>query len=224
MSDSECKPAISPMLIAADVAKSVAYYTDVLGFTLRECWPNEEAPMWASLELNGQTVMLGCPARADDPMCQGAEGEFMVACSDDFKQAAGGGVLLYLCVEDVDAYHKAVSERGGKPVGEPRNQFYGLRDFQAQDLVGYRFSFFQPIQMESCQSCGMPLTDAKTGQMYCDYCTDENGRLKSYDEVFEGCVSGFFMGMQKMERPAAEAAATEMLAKMPAWACREGAK
>lgn len=224
MSNSECAPGISPMLVTRDVAKAVAFYRDVLGFTLQESWPNDAAPMWASLELNGQAVMLGCTVNPDDPMCQGAEGAFMAANSAAFEQAVGGGVLLYFAVADVNAYYATIKARGAEPVGEPRDQFYGLRDFQVQDLDGYRYSFFQPIKMESCQSCGMPLTDAKTGQMYCAYCVDESGQLKSYEEVFEGTVVGYFMGMQKLERPAAEAAAKELLATMPAWMLHSAAK
>jgi hypothetical protein len=53
--------------------------------------------------------------------------------------------------------------------------------------------------------------------MYCDYCTDEEGKLRSFEDVLEGTIQGYFMGMQKMERGEAEVAAKEMLAKMPAW-------
>ncbi|MEM7305911.1 MAG: hypothetical protein AAF682_04540 [Planctomycetota bacterium] len=43
------------------------------------------------------------------------------------------------------------------------------------------------------------------------------GRAEPYEEVFKGTVTGFFMGMQKMERSPPEAAAKEHLARMPAW-------
>ena len=218
----EHTPAISPMLVADDVPKTLAFYRDVLGFTLTGAWPNEEAPAWASLELNGQTVMLGGKAQEGDPMCEGAEGAFFVALTDDLEKAPGGGVLIYLTVPDVDAYYAEISSRGAQPVAPPKDQFYGIRDFQVRDLDGYRFSFCQPIRMSSCQSCGMPLTDAKEGQMYCGHCVDAAGQLKPYEEVLEGTVVGYFMGMQQLERPAAEAAARELLAKMPAWASHQG--
>jgi hypothetical protein len=35
--------------------------------------------------------------------------------------------------------------------------------------------------------------------------------------VLEGTITGYFMGMQKMERSEAEKAAREHLATMPAW-------
>ncbi|MCP4093627.1 MAG: hypothetical protein GY747_09270 [Planctomycetes bacterium] len=124
---------------------------------------------------------------------------------------------FYVVVDDVDAYYEEVQKRGGKPATEPKSQFYGLRSFGIQDSSGYRLLFYSPLVMENCGSCGMPLTDAEPGQVYCDYCTDDAGKLKSYEEVLEGTIQGYFMGMQKMERAEAEVAAKEYLAKMPAW-------
>ena len=92
--------------------------------------------------------------------------------------------------------------------------------YSGDDPDGYRLVFYTPVAMESCQSCGMPLADAEPGQMYCDYCTDEKGTLRPYEQVFEGTVTGYFMGMQKMGRKDAEKAAKEHLGKMPAWVGR----
>ena len=60
-----------------------------------------------------------------------------------------------------------------------------------------------------------PLTKIEVGEPG----VDSEGNLKPYVEVFEGTVAGYFMGMQGMEREAAEAAATEHLSKMQAWHC-----
>ena len=32
---------------AADMKRSIAYYRDQLGFTLKECWPDEKNPLHA---------------------------------------------------------------------------------------------------------------------------------------------------------------------------------
>jgi hypothetical protein len=77
-----------------------------------------------------------------------------------------------------------------------------------------------PVSLELCQSCGLPLGDARPGQIYCRHCTDERGQLRPFDDVLEGTTVGYFMGMRQMERPAAEQAAREHLAKMPAWSGR----
>lgn len=73
-----------------------------------------------------------------------------------------------------------------------------------------------------CESCGMPLhklTDHGGGierNPYCIFCTDEDGNLKSFKEIYEGMVENFFMP-QGMSRIEAETAARDLMSKMPAW-------
>ena len=139
----------------------------------------------------------------------------------DFRSGKpGAGMMIYLAVEDVDRYHDTIKDRGAKPATAPHTQFYGIRDFAVADPDGYLLVPYTAVAMESCQSCGMPMTDAEPGQMYCQYCTDEQGQLRPYEAVLEGTIQGYFMGMQKMERGPAEAAAKVHLAKMPAWVGR----
>jgi hypothetical protein len=135
------------------------------------------------------------------------------------KNQPGVGVVTYVQVPEVDKYHADVSKKL-KNLPAPKTQFYGLRDFPVQDPDGYRFQFYSLVKMTSCQSCGMPLTEAQPGQMYCNYCVDEKGKLKSYETVLEGCINGYFIPHHKMQRPEAEKAAKEHLSKMPAWAGR----
>lgn len=66
----------------------------------------------------------------------------------------------------------------------------------------------------------MPLEDVAPGTMYCTYCTDERGQLKSYEQVLEGTTSGYFMALQKMPREQAAVAAKAHLSKYPAWKSR----
>ena len=218
MSDCANKFPNSIHLTCKDTTAALAFYRDVLGFQLDGAWPDEANPMWASLSLNGQVVMLGSSGDCE-PDC--GVGEFHTKNTEAWKKAPGGGVFLYLHVSDVDEYCKEVKGRGAKIAMEPKDEFYGLRNFAVNDSEGYCLVFYQPIQMKSCQSCGMPLAEAQPGQMYCQYCTDDAGKLKSYDEVYEGTVTGYFMGMQKMSREDAETAATEHLSKMPAWVCHQ---
>lgn len=212
-------------LTCRDMAASVAFYRDQLGFTMKESWPDENAPMWCNMLLGGQSVMLG---GAMDPeqlgeMCAHDPGALPIAqkLAEAFRDhPAGVGVSVYLEVDDVDAFDRTVRDRGVTPLREPVTQFYGIREILVDDPDGYRLVFYTAVAMESCQSCGMPLAGAQPGQMYCEHCTDDAGRLKPYEQVFEGTVIGYFMGMQNMERPQAEEAAREHLARMPAWAGR----
>lgn len=209
------------ILAVRDMKESLAFYRDVCGFELKECWPGEEDPMWANMDMDGQSLMIGVsmdPDKVAEMTDDDKERAWHREAAVEFREhPVGVGAMFYIMVEDVDAFHAQVLERGGNPSTDPKSQFYGLRAFGIQDPTGYRLLFYSPIVMENCQSCGMPLADAQPGEMYCAYCTDDSGKLKSYEEVFEGTVQGYFMGMQKMAREEAEAAAKEMLAKMPAW-------
>lgn len=64
-----------------------------------------------------------------------------------------------------------------------------------------------------CESCGMPLDSAQ----YCQYCVDENGNLRDFDELFSRMVA-----WQAKRNPADSADVLERdtlayLANMPAW-------
>lgn len=213
-------------LTCKDMKTSVAFYRDKLGFEMKESWPDDKSPMWCNMVLGGQSVMLGAamdPEQAE-AMCASDPQDaalFSKAAKDFRANKAGIGVSLYLEVPDVDAYDKKIRKLGVKPLrNEAKTQFYGIRETLVDDPDGYRLVFYVPVAMESCQSCGMPLADGAPGQMYCAYCTDERGKLRPYEQIFEGTVTGYFMEMQKMPRKAAEQAAKEHLSKMPAWVGR----
>lgn len=215
------------MLTVKDMAKSIAFYRDVCGFEVKEKWPDTDAPMWANLMLGEQSVMIGPSMNPDSSECGGHEVDAATkaqwkASYDDYqKNKPGVGVYIYLQVENVDAHHDRVVSHGVTNAGNPTSQFYGIRDYWVEDPSGYRLLFYTPIQLTSCQSCGMPMKDAAPGAMYCHYCTDDSGALKPYEAILEGTTQGYFMAMQKMQRPEAEKAAREHLAKMPAWKLRK---
>lgn len=208
-----------------DMPRAIEFYKEKLGFQIKECWPDAENPMFASMILDRQAILLGgyTPADQADKWCGDdaqAKQQFETMVHEYDSSTPGVGIMVYLKVDDVDAFHATLVDRGVEGVTNPKTQFYGQRDFMLRDPEGYRLAFYAPVTMESCQSCGMPLAEGKPGQMYCDYCSDEQGNLKSYEEILEGTIQGYFMGMQKMERAPAEEAAKEHLAKMPAWVSR----
>ena len=218
---------ISVILTVRDAGKHVAYFRDVLGFKLEQAWPDENKPFWANMMMDGQSVMIG---QLMDPNGPGAEmcahdpaaKTYMETLYKEFQaNQRGVGIMTYIMVNDIDAYQKQLNAKGAKTPA-PKNQFYGLREVPFQDPEGFRFMFYSLIKLENCQSCGMPMKDAQPGAMYCEYCTDAQGKLKSYESVLEGTTTGYFMAMQKMPRDKAEKAAIEHLAKMPAWAGRKG--
>lgn len=216
---------LSVMLTCRDVRGSVGFYRDRLGFALRESWPDPSEPRWASLVLGGQSIMLGAavdPERVAE-ICGGdaaAEAHWTRTARAFQENASGVGVTIYVRVPDVDAYAREIRARGVAFEGEPKDEFYGIRDFRVEDPDGYQLTFFQDIVLTSCQSCGMPLADAQPGEMYCSFCVDEQGHLLPYERVYEGTVAGYFMAAKRMPRAEAEVAAREHLARMPAWSSR----
>lgn len=221
-SESSKQYPIAVILRVREPKKTVAFYRDTLGFEMKESWPNPEAPMWANLVLDGQSIMLGADLSPEESahMCGGDETEaaHMRELAQEFRaNKPGVGIAIYLRVPDVDAFHGELSRKGIRAQHALKTQFYGQRDFGVQDPDGYRLIFYMPVKLASCQSCSMPLSDAEPGQMFCAYCVDEQGELKPYEAILEGCISGYFIPMQKMTRPQAEQAAREMLSKQPAW-------
>jgi uncharacterized glyoxalase superfamily protein PhnB len=221
----EPRAALSVHLTSSDMASSLRFYRDQCSFELKESWPSEEDPQWANLVLHGQSVMIGSvpPEEGLEEMCGGDpdavrywRGELEALRNN----RCGVGVALYVQVPDIDAYASGLRERGVAFEGGPKTQFYGIRELRVNDPSGYVLVFHTPVAMSECQSCGMPLADAAPGQMYCSYCIDEDGKLRPYEQILEGTVTGYFMGMQKMSRADAERAAREHLARMPAWAGR----
>ncbi|MBP7149054.1 MAG: VOC family protein [Acidobacteria bacterium] len=213
---------LAVMLTCRDMRRSVVFYKDTLGFTMQEAWPDRDNPMWANMVLDEQSVMLGAlmtPGSVDEACDSDVETAAYMKelVSEAERNQVGAGVQVYVQVPDVDALHGRVKSKNPAGLTSPKTQFYGQRDFAVKDPDGYRLVFYTLVKLNECQSCGMPLTDAKPGQLYCQYCTDSHGALKPYEQVFEGTVTGYFIGMLQMSRPEAEKAAREHLAKMPAW-------
>jgi catechol 2,3-dioxygenase-like lactoylglutathione lyase family enzyme len=55
----------------------------------------------------------------------------------------GGGVFIYLSVEDVDGFHKFLVAKGLKPVGKPQDEPSGNREFMVRDPDGFALVIFK---------------------------------------------------------------------------------
>jgi uncharacterized glyoxalase superfamily protein PhnB len=105
------------MLSVADVARSAEHYRDKLGFTIVGVWP--DVP-YAVVNRGGVEIHFRRKAEAHAP----------------------GGVYIY--VANADAVHAELTARGVQPIGEPHDQFYGLRDFGVRDPDGHLLMFSSP--------------------------------------------------------------------------------
>jgi hypothetical protein len=140
------------------------------------------------------------------------------------EEKLGIGVNLYMQIDgDIDDYYDELKKRGVKIAVEIKDEPYGIRDFTVEDVNGYQLTFNQVSKTaKNCMSCGMPMTKLEDfgggnpANIYCVHCSNPDGSLKSYDDVFEGMVN-FMVMNQNMGRETAESVAKEHMSKMPVW-------
>jgi uncharacterized glyoxalase superfamily protein PhnB len=128
---------LRPMLEVLDVDASVAFYTEVLGFTVMASIDDDEQPghlVWASLEKDSVRLMVNQMHTHDEDDEHG---------HDHAHEPSFTG-SLYFTVDDVDAL---ALDLGGKVQIEfgPTDQTYGMRDLGLTDPDGYFLLFGTPI-------------------------------------------------------------------------------
>ena len=123
----------TPNLVVSDVARSLAFYRDVLGFSLGFTVP-EQAPFVFGSVTQGQVeiffndqkaVVEDMPAMAGKPI--------------------GGTMTLYIETDGVDALHDKLAAGGVKIVSPLKTQFYGMREFTIADPDGWLVMFAQRV-------------------------------------------------------------------------------
>jgi uncharacterized glyoxalase superfamily protein PhnB len=129
---------VTPNLIVSDVARSVAFYRDVLGFTMGETVPDAPPFQFAWMRRDGVSVFLNSVESVKSEHAElGA-------------RSIGGTATLFIVLEaenvagGIDALHASVS-RGARVIMELKNQFYGMREFGIEDPDGYVIFFAQRI-------------------------------------------------------------------------------
>jgi glyoxylase I family protein len=113
-----------------DVARSVAFYTEHLGFTLR----HQQLPAFANVSLGDAQILLSGP---------GASGSRPLP--DGQRQAPGGWNRVVLKVADLPGFIEALSNAGL----QFRNQMEtgpGGRQIQLDDPDGNPIELFEPAQ------------------------------------------------------------------------------
>lgn len=123
---------VTPNLIVNDVAASTAFYTTVLGFTVKQTVPDAAPFVFVWLERDGVPVFLNArPAVAED----------YAGAAD---RPAGGTATLFFIVTDVDGLHAAVAPRASI-VMPLKTQFYGMREFAVTDPDGHILTFAERV-------------------------------------------------------------------------------
>ncbi|MBA2543103.1 MAG: VOC family protein [Deltaproteobacteria bacterium] len=116
-----------PIHHCADLARSVAFYTDILGATVQ--WrDNDDAPMFASIKWREHEIYLS--SHAGDGVA---------------------GTATYFPVPDVDEVFASLLRRGFvPPTGDqvhnaPTSQTWGMREFYVRDPDNNSLRFATPL-------------------------------------------------------------------------------
>lgn len=123
---------VTPNLVCRDLAASLAFYRDVLGFTISMSVPDAPPYVFVGLERDGVSVFLN---------------DVTVVVADFPAMAAtppGGTATMFFTVTDVDALHDAVAPKA--TVMMPlKTQFYGMREFAVTDPDGHLITFAERV-------------------------------------------------------------------------------
>ena len=123
---------ITPNLLVRDVAKSLAFYRDVLGFTMGETVPDREPFVFVWMKHGEVSVFLND----------------IKAAEHDYPPAAtmppGGTAALFFVIKGVDAYHAQVAPNANV-IMPLKTQFYGMREFAVTDPDGHIITFAERV-------------------------------------------------------------------------------
>jgi len=115
---------IQASLTVKDLPKSVAWYRDVLGFTVDQQHERGGKLVAVSLKAGAVRVLLG----QDD----GAKG---------WERVKGeGSSLQFTTAQSIDAVAARIKEHGGTLASEPADMPWGVRMFRVQDPDGFKFT------------------------------------------------------------------------------------
>jgi catechol 2,3-dioxygenase-like lactoylglutathione lyase family enzyme len=114
---------VTPRLPVADLGRTVAFYTRVLGFQVSVLWPADR-PTFVMLDRDSVSLGFFTP--------DALRGAVTIGTAD-----------LYIATEDVRALHSAVKDLLPIEWG-PEVYFYGRREFAVRDPDGYLLIFTEP--------------------------------------------------------------------------------
>ena len=127
---------VTPNLVVSNVERSMAFYRDVLGFSVSATVPEGQGPyVFAWMQRDGVSVFLNNRESVEEH-------------STLASRPIGGTATLFIVVEadavesGVDALFASISPRA-KVMMELKDQFYGMREFGIEDPDGYVIFFAQ---------------------------------------------------------------------------------
>jgi catechol 2,3-dioxygenase-like lactoylglutathione lyase family enzyme len=122
---------LTPNLIVADVERSIAFYRDVLGFTVASTVPDGSPYVFAIVTSGPVQIFLNAPGPAQEeyPAFKG--------------RPIGGTLTLFIDVDDIQASYAELKDRV-QVVMPLEHKWYGVTEFAFLDPDGYVITFAQP--------------------------------------------------------------------------------
>ena len=117
---------LSPMLAVTDLPRSIRFYTEKLGFTVRGTFG--EPPVWCSLFRDGWQVMLNAPPRE--------------RVERDVPRASKDYQIFYFYTDDAPALREEFAGRGVQTT-DLRVTIYRMKEFEVRDPDDYWLWFGQ---------------------------------------------------------------------------------
>ena len=108
-----------------DVNATIRWYADMFGARTVVTVPEEGAFDFALVRIGDVEIMFEKPDSLSDGI------------SALQNLPIGGSFTLYVDVDDVDALHAKVKDRGAEIVKDLQETFYGTREFYMKDCNGY---------------------------------------------------------------------------------------
>ncbi len=123
---------MTPLIQVFDMARSLKFYCDVLGFSIHAADDNTQAPNhnWVWLRRNDIDLMLNTAYDADE----------RPPAPDTHRVAAHDDTTLYFGVPDVDSIYAHMVNHGIK-VGKPTIAHYGMKQLYLHDPDGFGICF-----------------------------------------------------------------------------------
>jgi uncharacterized glyoxalase superfamily protein PhnB len=123
---------VTPNLLVQNVERSTAFYTNVLGFHIKQTVPEQAPFVFVWLERDGVPVFVNDPKAVEDDLPASAH------------RIPGGTATLYFVITGIDAFHAQVQSQA-KVVMPLKTQFYGMREFAIEDPDGHLLTFAERV-------------------------------------------------------------------------------
>jgi RNA polymerase sigma factor (sigma-70 family) len=132
-------PAMYPRLAYADEVAALEYLTRAFQFTERREArmgdPAEDEGMLAWLEFGDGVVMIG----------RATKGAREVHHLYSRAESGHASVMIQVAVNGIDSHYEHAIAEGATITMPIEDAFYGYRRYEADDLVGHRWNFYEPL-------------------------------------------------------------------------------